>query len=112
MPRIMIFIRDTSSLLFGVSSLIANPYYGEISYAYLFGQGIRIPYRWTCCVMILLGSLMRVEVAWSMGDVFNGMMALPNLIGLLFLAGVAVRSLRAYLDRVDSGGSSGTSGRS
>jgi AGCS family alanine or glycine:cation symporter len=91
-----------STLLFGVSSLIANPYYGEISYAYLFGQRIRVPYRWVCCGMILLGSLMRVEVAWSMGDVFNGMMALPNLIGLLFLAGVAVRSLRVYLDRVDS----------
>jgi AGCS family alanine or glycine:cation symporter len=93
-----------SSLLFGVSSLIANPYYGEISSVYLLGEWSRRPYRWTFCGMILLGSLMRVEAAWSMGDVFNGMMALPNLIGILFLAGLAAREVRSYLERMDTAG--------
>jgi hypothetical protein len=44
-----------SSLLFGFSSLIANPYYGEISFGYLFGYRIRLPFRWIFCGMILLG---------------------------------------------------------
>jgi AGCS family alanine or glycine:cation symporter len=100
-PGVGGLIVAASSLLFGISSLIANPYYGEISYVYLLGERIRLPFRWIFCGMILLGSVMKVEVAWSMGDVFNGMMALPNLIGLLFLAGLAVRSVRDYLGRMD-----------
>ena len=91
-----------SSLLFGISSLIANPYYGEISSVYLFGERIRVPYRWAFCGMILLGSMTRVEAAWSMGDLFNGMMAFPNLIGILFLTGFATREVRSYLERMST----------
>ena len=91
-----------SSLLFGISSLIANPYYGEISYAYLLGFRIRRPFRWIFCGMIFLGSVLRVEVAWSIGDVFNGMMAFANLIGILGLAGIAVHATREYMSRLES----------
>lgn len=101
LPGIGGLVVAASSLLFGLSSLIANPYYGEISYAYLFGERIRLPFRWVFCGMIVLGSIMKVEVAWSMGDLFNGMMALPNLIGILFLSGIAVRSVSGYLERID-----------
>jgi alanine or glycine:cation symporter, AGCS family len=93
-----------SSLLFGFSSLIANPYYGEMAYAYLLGPAIRVPFRWIYCVMILLGSVMRIEAAWSIGDVFNGMMAFTNLIALVALAGVAAAAVKAYLGRIDAAG--------
>jgi AGCS family alanine or glycine:cation symporter len=89
------------SLLFGISSLIANPYYGEISYAYLFGFRVRLPFRWIFCGMILLGSVLRVEVAWSIGDVFNGMMVFTNMIGILGLAGLAIGTIRAYLAKLE-----------
>jgi AGCS family alanine or glycine:cation symporter len=100
MPRIGGYIVAASSLLFGFSSLIANPYYGEISYAFLFGFRIRMPFRWIFCGLIFLGSVLRVEVAWSIGDVFNGMMAFTNLIGLVGLAGMAVSAVRSYMHKI------------
>jgi AGCS family alanine or glycine:cation symporter len=102
LPGIGGLVVAASSVLFGLSSLIANPYYGEISYAYLFGFKIRMPFRWIFCGMILLGSVLRVEVAWSIGDVFNGMMAFTNLIGMIGLAGLAVTAVNEYLAKLDS----------
>jgi AGCS family alanine or glycine:cation symporter len=99
-PGIGGLIVAASSLLFGFSSLIANPYYGEISYAYLFGFRIRTAFRWTYCGVIFLGSVLQVEVAWSIGDVFNGMMAFTNLIGILGLSGLAVVSVRRYMAKM------------
>ena len=98
LPGIGGLVVAASSLLFGLSSLIANPYYGEISYAYLFGFRIRVPFRWIFCGMVLLGAVLRVEVAWSIGDIFNGMMAFTNLIGVLGLSGLAVSAIRTYME--------------
>ncbi len=100
MPRIGGMIVVASSLLFGFSSLIANPYYGEISYSYLFGWWIRTPFRWLFCILIFIGAILKVEVAWSIGDVFNGMMAITNMIGILGLSGLAVASVGAYLKKL------------
>ncbi len=100
LPGIGGLIVAASSLLFGFSSLIANPYYGEISYAYLFGFRIRTPFRWIYCGMILVGAVLSVEGAWLIGDVFNGMMAFTNMIGILALSGLAVREVRAYMEKI------------
>ena len=86
-----------SSLLFGISSLIATPYYGEIAYVYLFGERVRRPFRWLFCVMCVVGAALQVEVAWSFGDVFNGMMTITNLVGLLALSGVAAHTINDYM---------------
>jgi len=102
MPGVGGLVVAASSVLFGLSSLIANPYYGEISYAYLFGFKVRMPFRWIFCGMILLGSVLRVEVAWSIGDVFNGMMAFTNMIGIFGLAGLAVAEVNGYMARIKS----------
>ncbi|MCH7886806.1 MAG: sodium:alanine symporter family protein [Candidatus Marinimicrobia bacterium] len=79
-----------SSLLFGYSSLIAWPYYGEQCFAYLFGDKIRVPFRWTFCIFMLAGTFNEAEVIWAMGDILNGMMTIPNLIALIALGGVVV----------------------
>jgi AGCS family alanine or glycine:cation symporter len=102
LPGIGGLVVAASSFLFGLSSLIANPYYGEISYAYLFGFRIRVPFRWIFCGLTLLGAVLRVEVAWSIGDVFNGMMAFTNLIGVLGLSGLAVGAIRTYMKSMDT----------
>lgn len=86
-----------SSLLFGYSSLIAVPYYGEISFTYLLGVWIKRPFRWIFCLVIFIGAVLKVEVAWSIGDVFNGMMAFTNLIGIMGLSGLAISAIKSYL---------------
>jgi AGCS family alanine or glycine:cation symporter len=108
LPGIGGTIVAASALLFGYSSLIANPYYGEISYTYLFGSRIRVPFRWIYCGMILLGAVLEVEVAWSIGDVFNGMMVFTNMIGVLGLAGLAVSVVSDYMGRLRKGTTSHT----
>jgi len=91
-----------SSFLFGYSSLIAVPYYGEISFSYLLGTWIKHPFRWIFCLVIFIGALLKVEEAWSIGDVFNGMMASTNLIGIIGLAGLAIFSVKSYLKKIDN----------
>ena len=102
LPRAGGLIVAASSFLFGYSSLIAVPYYGEISFSYLLGSWIKRPFRWIFCLVIFIGAVLEVEVAWSIGDVFNGMMAFTNLIGIVGLAGLAVASVKSYLKTIDS----------
>jgi len=102
LPRIGGLIVMASSFLFGYSSLIAVPYYGEISFSYLLGSWIRRPFRWIFCLVIFIGAVLEVEEAWSIGDVFNGMMAFTNLIGVVGLAGLAIFSVKSYLKKFDS----------
>jgi AGCS family alanine or glycine:cation symporter len=92
----------SSSFLFGNSSLIAVPYYGEISFRYLLGSWTKRPFRWIFCIVIFIGAVMKVEEAWSIGDVFNGMMVFTNSIGLFGLAGLAILSVKSYLNKIES----------
>jgi len=101
LPQFGGIIVAASSLLFGYSSLIAVTYYGEIAFSYLWGIRIKVPYRWIFCGIILIGAGLKVEVAWSIGDFFNGMMTLTNLIGVLGLTGVALTSIKGYLKELD-----------
>ena len=80
-----------SSLLFGYSTLITWPYYGEQCFVYLFGNGIRVPFRWTFCIVMLCGTMKEAEVIWAFGDILNGMMAIPNLIAIVALGGVVMK---------------------
>lgn len=102
LPRIGGLIVMASSFLFGYSSLIAVPYYGEISFSYLLGNWIKRPFRWIFCLVIFVGAVLEVEEAWSIGDVFNGMMAFTNLIGVVGLAGLAILSVKSYLKKFES----------
>jgi AGCS family alanine or glycine:cation symporter len=102
LPKYGGLIVAASSLLFGYSSLITVPYYGEISFKYLLGKWIKQPFRWIFCLVIFAGAVMKVEEAWSIGDIFNGMMAFTNLIGLVGLSGMALMLVKSYLKKLDN----------
>lgn len=91
-----------SSFLFGYSSLIAVSYYGKIALSFLLGPWIHKPYNWIYCLFIIVGATLEVEAAWSVGDMFNGLMAITNLVGVVGLSGLAVRTVRLYLQKLDS----------
>ncbi len=83
-----------ASLLFGFSTLLGWCYYGEQCLAYLFGIKSRIIFRLTFIVLMFVGSLPSEEgisVVLKVGDIGNALMAVPNLIGLLVLAGIVSR---------------------
>lgn len=88
------FIIALASLLFGYTTLIGWAYYGEQSIEYLWG--IKSIYAYRICYISLLfaGALMTgkyLNIVWYIGDTANAIMAFPNLIGLLILAGVVAR---------------------
>ncbi len=90
-----------ASLLFGLTTLISWAFYGEQCAAYLWGPAARKPYRILYCVAILGGALAGARAIWAWGDLLNGIMAIPNLIALVALAGEVAR-LAAGRDRQGS----------
>lgn len=74
--------------LFAYSTLIGWNYYGEKAIEYLLGSRVILPYRLVFIVMVIVGSCLQLETVWNISDLMNGMMALPNLIGLLLLSRV------------------------
>lgn len=90
-----------ASLLFGLSTLITWAFYGEQCAAYLLGPKARGPYRLLYCVAIMGGGLAGARATWAWADLLNGVMAIPNLVALVLLAGpVARRMFAASRDRL------------
>lgn len=85
--------------LFAFTTMLGWSYYGEKSIQYLLGLRVVIPYRVLFAAMVVLGPLIFDERVWLLSDVTNGLMALPNLVGLILLSGVTVAETRAYFAR-------------
>jgi AGCS family alanine or glycine:cation symporter len=90
-------ILTTGLLTFVFSTILGWSYYGEKAAEYLFGPKIVTPYRWLWVGAVLMGSLLSLPTVWSLADVTNGLMAIPNLISLIALSGVIVAETRHYL---------------
>ncbi len=88
-----------SLIIFAYSTLLGWSYYGEIAMEYLLGIRAVLPYRLAFTGVVLLGAVLRLETVWTFTDVMNALMALPNLIALVLLAGEAARLHREYFSR-------------
>ncbi|XSG84881.1 MAG: alanine/glycine:cation symporter family protein [Methylohalobius sp. ZOD2] len=85
-----------ATALFAYSTLIGWNYYGEKAVEYLFGpRSIRI-YRIFFTAAVIVGATTPLEFVWNFSDLMNGMMAIPNLIGLLLLSKVIKRETDRY----------------
>jgi len=90
------YIVTISLVMFAYSTILGWCYYGERSVAYLFGNKSIKPYRCVFLGFIFLGAVAHLELVWAIADVFNGLMAFPNLVGLLLLSPVVVRETQNY----------------
>jgi len=88
-----------SSFLFGFSTLIGWCYYGEKCFEYLFGSRAIPMYRLVFVILIFVGAVIEVRLAWAIGTLLNGFMAFPNLIGLAFLLPMLRRITLDYFHR-------------
>lgn len=82
---------------FAFSTLLGWSYLGEKALEFLIGRRARIIYRVLWIVAAFVGSVTAISLVWNLGDFFNALMALPNLVSLVLLSGVAVRETRHYL---------------
>ena len=87
--------------LFAFSTLLGWGYYGERAMDYLLGRRAVVPYRVAFVAAISLGAVLNLDLVWTFSDITNGLMALPNLIGLLLLSPLLVRETRAFFARPD-----------
>ena len=93
------YIVTIGLILFAYSTILGWSYYGEKSIEYLFGVNAVKPYRIIFVFFIGVGAVAKLGLVWNLSDTFNGLMAIPNLIGLLFLTPVIVKETRSYFDR-------------
>jgi len=88
-----------SLALFAFTTILGWSYYGERCAEYLFGINVIVPFRIVWVVAVFVGATSQLSLVWSIADTLNGMMAVPNLIGLLLLSPVIFRLTREYFDQ-------------
>ena len=88
-----------SVLLFAYSTTLGWSHYGTRAVVYLLGECAAAGYKLVFAAMVLVGAVMKLDLAWALSDTFNGLMMLPNLVGVVGLSGVVVRETQAYLKR-------------
>lgn len=86
---------------FAFSTIIGWYFFGEQNIKFLFGKkGIKY-YRSIALIMVALGSVLDVELVWGLADTFNALMVIPNLIALIGLSGVVVKSVNEFEDKYE-----------
>jgi len=86
-------------LTFAFSTILGWCYYGERAMEYLKGKHWVLVYRVLYIIAVFVGSIMNLAVVWNLADCMNALMAIPNLVSLLFLNGIIVHETRKYLWR-------------
>ncbi|HFI0167305.1 sodium:alanine symporter family protein [Streptococcus suis] len=85
-----------SLVLFAFTTILGWSYYGERCIEFLFGTKSILPYRLLFVAMVALGGFLKLDLIWTIADIVNGLMALPNLIALLALSPVIINETRQY----------------
>jgi AGCS family alanine or glycine:cation symporter len=84
-------------ILFAYSTVLGWSYYGEKCFYYLVGYKGLLPYRLIFSITVFFGAVWQLSLVWNIADVFNGAMAIPNLIALLALSGVVVAETKEFM---------------
>ena len=99
--KIPAFILMVCLVFFAFTTILGWSYYSERCLAYLTGskKGITTAYRWLYIVAVFIGPYLTVSAVWTIADIFNGLMALPNIVALLALSGVMAKESKAYFKK-------------
>lgn len=90
------FVVSIGIILFAYSTVLGWCYYGEKCFSYLFGDKSIKGYRLAFVIAVFIGAVANLRLVWDIADVMNGLMAIPNLIGLLALSGVVVAETKIF----------------
>ena len=95
------FILMICLVFFAFTTILGWNYYGERCLEYLFNgsKGAVKVYRWLYILAVFIGPYMTVAAVWTIADIFNGLMAIPNIIALFALGGVVAKDTREYLKK-------------
>lgn len=95
------FILMMCLAFFAFTTILGWDYYSERCLEYLAGKkkGILMTYKWLYIFAVLIGPFLTVEAVWTIADIFNGLMAIPNLIALVALSGVVARETKDFFEK-------------
>ena len=105
MPFIGGYIVSIALILFAFTTLLGWAYYGEKCFEYALGEKGVVPFRWAFILVVFGGGVLALETVWKISDIFNGLMAIPNLIGLMLLSHVVVKEAKRELPSLFSSSS-------
>ncbi|HIV95997.1 MAG TPA: sodium:alanine symporter family protein [Candidatus Agathobaculum stercoravium] len=88
-------------ITFAYSTILGWSYYGERCCEYLFGKRGMLPYKILFIAVIVIGPVLSLDLVWTIANILNALMAVPNLIAVLLLSGVIARETRHYLKNLD-----------
>ena len=90
-------------LLFATSTILGWALYGTRCAEFLFGSKIIRPYQVLFCLVVIAGSVANLKLVWDISDTLNGLMAIPNLIGILLLSPVVIKLTKEHFNGVKAG---------
>ena len=95
----------TCLVLFGFTTILGWDYYSERCLEYLTNgrMGPVVVYRWLYILAVFIGPYMTISAVWGIADIFNGLMAVPNMISLIALSGVVAGETKSYFRRLKAG---------
>ena len=104
--NVISFVLMACLVLFGFTTILGWDYYGERCLEYLSNGNMKAvkAYRWLYIFCVFIGPYMTVAAVWTIADIFNGLMALPNMIALIALSGVVVKETKDYFARLAAAG--------
>jgi AGCS family alanine or glycine:cation symporter len=90
------YIVSIGIIFFAFSTAISWSYYGDRCVDYLFGEKMVMPYRVIYCILLPVGAAVELTTVWTISDIFNALMAWPNLVGLILLSPVVIKTTKEY----------------
>ena len=88
-------------ITFAYSTILGWSYYGERAAEYLIGRRAILPYKLVFLAVVVFSPVLALDLVWSIADILNALMAIPNLIAVLLLSGVIAQETRHYLKNLD-----------
>ncbi|WP_067962772.1 alanine/glycine:cation symporter family protein [Nocardiopsis trehalosi] len=95
------YVVAISLIFFAFTTLVGWCYYGERCMDFLIGRRAVVPYRLVFVAVVYVGATTELTIAWGFSDIANGLMALPNLVGLLLLSPIVVAETKKYFANPD-----------
>ncbi|MCQ1534855.1 sodium:alanine symporter family protein [Methanosarcina sp. KYL-1] len=102
LPTAGTYIVTIGLIFFAFTTILGWNYYGERCTEYLVGVKGILPYKAVYVFLVAAGGFLSIEAVWIIADIFNGLMAFPNLIALLALSGVVVKETEKYLKSLEA----------
>ena len=99
--RVTSFVLMLCLVFFAFTTILGWDYYAERCLEYLTGKNKKtiLAYRWLYIIAVFIGPYMTVQAVWTIADIFNGLMAFPNMIALFALSGVVAKETKDFFER-------------